>query len=100
MRIVINLLLFVLPFVLYFIWLHLKEKSPFLKEHWDRQPVVWLGLFGLVLGGGYFLYHLAYQVRDPNVIYRPARVENGVFFPAQMERRPPPAPSSPTPSSR
>ncbi len=100
MRIVINLLLFVLPFLLYFIWLHVKEKSPFLKEHWDRQPVVWLGLFGLVLGGGYFLYHLAYQVRDPNVIYRPARVENGVYFPAQMERRPPPAAPSPAPPSR
>jgi hypothetical protein len=87
MRIVLNLALFVLPFVLYIGWLHLKEKSPFLKEHWDRQPVIWLGLFGIVLGGGYFLYHLAYQVRDPNVIYRPARVENGVYHPAQMERR-------------
>ncbi|AVO45690.1 DUF6111 family protein [Phreatobacter cathodiphilus] len=87
MRIVVNLLLFVLPFVLYIGWLHLKEKSPFLKEHWERRPVIWLGLFGIVLGGGYFLYHLAYQVRDPNVIYRPARVENGVFHPARMERR-------------
>jgi drug/metabolite transporter (DMT)-like permease len=93
MRIAINLALFVLPFVLYFFWLHLKEKSPFLKEHWDRQPVVWLGLFGLVLGGGYFLYHIAYQVRDTNVIYVPARVENGVFQPARMERRLPPPPS-------
>lgn len=90
MRAVVNLFLFFLPFLLYFVWLHLKEKSPFLKEHWDRQPVVWLGIAGLALGGGYFLYHLAYQVRDPNAIYVPARVEDGVFSPARMERRPPP----------
>ncbi|QCK88323.1 hypothetical protein E8L99_22445 [Phreatobacter aquaticus] len=87
MRIAINLLLFILPFVLYVGWLHLKEQSPFLKEHWERRPVVWLGLVGILLGGGYFLYHVAYQVRDPNVIYIPARVENGVFQPARMEPR-------------
>jgi drug/metabolite transporter (DMT)-like permease len=90
MRIAINLLLFILPFVLYLGWLHLKEKSPFLKDHWERRPVVWLGLVGILLGGGYFLYHVAYQVRDPNVIYIPARVENGVFQPARMEPRPRP----------
>lgn len=92
-RILANLVLFALPFIAYVGWLHLKEKSPFLKEHWDRQPVVWLGLTGILLGGGYFFYHTAYQVRDPNVIYVPARVENGVFQPARMEPRPevPPA---------
>lgn len=88
-RILANLVLFALPFIAYVGWLHLKEKSPFLKEHWDRQPVVWLGLAGILLGGGYFLYHVTSQARETNVIYVPARVdENGVFHPARMERRP------------
>lgn len=102
MRIVVNILLFLLPFVLYVGWLHLKERSPFLKEHWDRKPVVWLGLFGLVLSGSYFLWHLSKQSNDPTAVYEPARMENGVWHPARLRPRTPaddvrPEPSRPAP---
>ncbi|QCI63481.1 DUF6111 family protein [Phreatobacter stygius] len=89
MRALVNLALFALPFLFYIGWLHLKEQNPWLKQHWDRQPVIWIGLCGVLLAGGYFLYHLAGQSRDPTAVYVPARVENGVFHPAHLAPRAP-----------
>ncbi|MGL4291416.1 MAG: DUF6111 family protein [Phreatobacter sp.] len=88
MRVLIDLALFALPFLLYVGWLQVKEQNPWLKEHWDKQPAIWVGLAGVVLAGGYLLYLVSIQSRDPTAVYVPARVENGVFYPAHLDPRP------------
>lgn len=88
MRAAINIALFFLPFLLYFVFLHLKERNPFLKEHWERRPVIWLGLAGIVLGVGGLAHSYLRQELDPSAAYVPARVVNGVLVPSHFERPP------------
>jgi len=90
MRAALNVLLFILPFILYLAWLHVKEGNAFLKKHWERGPVIWLGLFGIVLGVGGLMGSFYSQRLNPNDAYVPARVENGRFIPGHMEARPEP----------
>lgn len=89
MRIAVNVVLFLLPFAFYVVFLHLKERSPFVKEHWERRPVIWLGTFGLILSAGFFFISAMSQGLDPNAAYVPAHMENGRLVPAHMEPRPP-----------
>lgn len=89
MRILVNIALFAAPFVLYVIWLHVKEGNAFLKRHWERGPVVWIALVGLALGMGSLGYHWVRTNTDPSAVYVPSRMENGVFVPGGIEHRAP-----------
>lgn len=91
MRAILNVVLFVLPFILYVGWLHLKEGNAFLKRHWERGPVIWLGLFGILLGVGGLALQWTRQNMHPDAGYVPARIENGRFVPGHLQE---PSPGS------
>ncbi len=92
MRIALNILLALLPFLLYGGWLHLTDRSPFLRESWKQKPVAWLSILGAILFAAGLLAMQAERQYDPNAEYVPARIENGVLIPGHIGK-PPQAPA-------
>jgi hypothetical protein len=83
-RIAFQLLLFLLPFALYAVWLHLTARGWRAPEHWRGIPLIWL----FAAGGALTLASLAALALttggSTRAIYEPAHMENGVFVPGRL----------------
>ncbi|MEJ0052999.1 MAG: DUF6111 family protein [Methylovirgula sp.] len=77
-------LLFLLPFMLYAIWLLLRRATPFGRHHWGSGVVSTLTLLGLVIAViGMFAFGI---FADRHLgAYVPAHIENGVVVPGRMQ---------------
>jgi len=83
-RVVIeSVLLFLLPFGLFFVWLALRKRSPGAREEWS-PALTWLVIAGLLLVIGSFLFTFATAERRIGG-YEPAHVENGVLVPGRVQ---------------
>ena len=78
-RVLLDVLLFLLPFVLYGIYWRLSGRST------RKHP--WSSLFvcGLVLVAGSFVWWGLSEEASPNGIYVPPHVENGEVVPGRVE---------------
>jgi len=81
-----RLLLFLLPFALYAIYLHLRESD----VSKPTKPHPWTALFisGLVLVAASFLYWGITQGAGEKGVYVPPHVENGRVVPGRVETSP------------
>lgn len=84
MRLFFEICVFLLPFMLYIVILMLKKRDWKSRDEWHGKPLVILTLIGVVLA------FIALGVMETNVhrgalgeVYVPARMENGVFKPAE-----------------
>ncbi len=78
-----ELLLFVLPFVLYAVFLWATKAGVMDPESWPVSRIVWLAIFALLLVIGSFLYFANYTGSKPGGRYVPAHMENGQFVPGR-----------------
>jgi hypothetical protein len=77
-------LLFLLPFMLYAVWLLLRRMAPFGRDHWGGGVVSTLTLLGLVIAVvGMFAFGI---FADRHLgAYVPAHIENGIVVPGHMQ---------------
>jgi heme/copper-type cytochrome/quinol oxidase subunit 3 len=79
-----ELLLFVLPFVLYAVFLWATRAGVMDPESWPVSRLVTLAIVSFVLVIGSFIYFANYTGAPPGSTYVPAHIENGKFVPGQV----------------
>ncbi len=89
-RIVIqNLLLFVLPMVLYALYMawarNRARAAGALQPTWEEGPGFWLVLGGAALGVGSLVARALLGEYNPEGVYQPARVEDGRIVPGRIK---------------
>jgi Family of unknown function (DUF6111) len=79
--ILIEIGLFIAPFVIYAVWLAVTSKGMLQPSAWSIQRIVSLGIAGFVLMLGSFVIFAQFSGAPPGSTYVPAHVENGKFIP-------------------
>lgn len=76
-----EIILFLLPFVLYAVFLWATKAGVLQPESWPLSRIIWLGIaaFGLVLGS--FIYFAQFGGAPVGSTYVPAHIEDGKFVP-------------------
>ena len=75
--------LFLLPFVLYAVFLWATKTGVMEPDSWPVSRLVWLTIVALVLVIGSFIYFANYTGAPPGSRYVPAHIEDGKFVPGQ-----------------
>ena len=75
--------LFLLPFVLYAVFLWATRAGVMDPESWPLSRLAWLTIAALVLVVGSFIYFANYSGAPPGSTYVPAHIEDGKFVPGQ-----------------
>ena len=78
-----TLVLFVIPFVLYSLWLKIAQRSTLDPENWSR-PLLSLVVAGLILVALFFVGTGLFSERHLGA-YEPAHVENGRLVPGTFK---------------
>ncbi|HKA80664.1 MAG TPA: DUF6111 family protein [Xanthobacteraceae bacterium] len=81
--ILIELALFLTPFVVYAIFLWATKADVLHPDLWSLKRVVWLGIAALVLMLGSFVVLAQWGGAPPGSTYVPAHTENGKFVPGE-----------------
>jgi cytochrome c oxidase assembly factor CtaG len=76
-----EIVLFVLPFVLYVVFLWATRAGVLDVQSWPVSRLVWLLIASLTLVIGSFLYFANFTGAPPGSTYVPAHMENGRFVP-------------------
>jgi hypothetical protein len=81
-----SILLFLLPFALYFLWLGLKRRSaPGAEIPVSGKYLAILGAVGFVLAIGAFVVFTDFGGASPDAIYIPPTYENGKVVPGHFD---------------
>ena len=75
--------LFLLPFVLYAVFLWATRAGVMDPESWPLSRLAWLTIAALLLVVGSFIYFANYSGAPPGSTYVPAHIEDGKFVPGQ-----------------
>lgn len=79
-----EILLFVLPFVLYAVFLWATRAGVMDPESWPVSRLVTLAILSFALVIGSFIYFANYTGAPPGSRYVPAHIEDGKFVPGQV----------------
>jgi len=79
-----ELLLFVLPFVLYAVFLWATRAGVMDPESWPVSRLITLAIVSFLLVLGSFIYFANYTGAPPGSRYVPAHMEDGKFVPGQV----------------
>ena len=81
---VTELILFLLPFVLYAVYLLATRTNVVHPDSWPLRHLAWLFAAALLLVIGSFIYFANYTGAPVGSDYEPAHMENGKFVPQRM----------------
>jgi len=76
--------LFLLPFVIYAVFLWATRTKLLRLEAWPLPRVIWLTIVALLLVATSFVVLTEYSGAPPGSTYIPAHIENGRFVPGTM----------------
>ena len=79
-----EIVLFLVPFVLYAVFLLAMRRALFDPEHWPWSRIAWLVIAALLLMLGSFVYFANYSGAPVGREYVPAHVEDGKFVPGAI----------------
>lgn len=86
MRIIlVNLLLLILPFVLYYFYAKAHKPGMTFGEVFSAQPVMWLVAAGGLLMFTYIAFQIDFDGDARDGSYLPPRVENGKLLPGEVK---------------
>ena len=80
-----EVILFLLPFVLYGVFLWATKAGVMHPDSWPLARVAWLVIAALALMLGSFIYFANYSGAPVGTTYVPAHMENGKFVPGQTK---------------
>jgi len=78
-----EVVLFLLPFVLYGVFLWATKAGVLHPDSWQLSRIAWLVIASLLLMLGSFIYFANYTGAPPGSTYVPAHMEGGKFVPGQ-----------------
>jgi hypothetical protein len=81
---VTEVVLFVLPFVLYAVFLWATRAGVMDPESWPVSRLITLAIVAFLLVIGSFVYFANYTGAPPGSTYVPAHMENGKFVPGRV----------------
>ncbi|MEJ8572253.1 DUF6111 family protein [Microbaculum marinum] len=81
----LQLFLFLLPFAGYAMYLYFSRLDPMRRESWERSPIYWLVILGLVLTIIGFLLTATFTGAPPEATYKPAELRDGRIQPGNIE---------------
>jgi hypothetical protein len=80
-----EVILFLLPFVLYGVFLWATKAGVMQLDSWPISRIAWLLIASLALVVGSFIYFAHFSGAPPGSTYVPAHMENGKFVPGQTK---------------
>ena len=80
-----EIILFLMPFVLYGVFLWATKAGVMHPDSWPLSRIAWLVIVALALVAGSFIYFANYGGAPPGETYVPAHMENGKFVPGQTK---------------
>lgn len=80
-----EVILFLLPFVLYGVFLWATKAGVMQPDSWPISRIAWLLMAALALVVGSFIYFAHFSGAPPGSTYVPAHIENGKFVPGQTK---------------
>jgi len=80
-----EIILFLMPFVLYGVFLWATKAGVMHPDSWPLSRIAWLLITALVLMVGSFIYFANYSGAPPGATYVPAHIEDGKFVPGQTK---------------
>ena len=80
-----EIVLFLLPFVLYGVFLWATKAGVMHPDSWPLSRIAWLLIAALALMVGSFIYFANYSGAPVGTTYVPAHMENGKFVPGQTK---------------
>jgi Family of unknown function (DUF6111) len=83
--VLIELLLFLAPFVFYIVYLWVTKASTLDRNAWPLKHVLSLAIVALTLVLGSFIYFAHYTGTPPGSTYVPAHIENGKLIPETVK---------------
>ncbi|MEE9587598.1 MAG: DUF6111 family protein [Hyphomicrobiaceae bacterium] len=83
--VLINILLFLLPLLLYvlYVWLARRELPP--GAVLDDAPILWLLIAGTVLVIAALIFFISFEGAPPGGVYHPPSFNNGRIEPGRIE---------------
>lgn len=81
----VQLAFFLLPFVLYGFYLYFTRVDPLDRASWERGPIYWLAIAGLLLVIGVFVATATFSGAPPGAEYTPAQLRDGRIEPGRLE---------------
>lgn len=81
-----EIILFVLPFVLYVVFLWATNAGVLHPDSWPLSRIAWLAMAALVLVLGSFLYFAHFSGAPVGSEYVPAHMEDGKFVPGTIKK--------------
>jgi hypothetical protein len=83
--VVLDVLLFLLPFAGYAVWLVMTRGSLANATDWQIRTIAYLGIAGAVLLVGTLIIFVTFQTSPPGHEYEPAQMEDGKIVPGHFE---------------
>ena len=80
-----EIVLFLMPFVLYGVFLWATKAGVMQPDSWPLSRIAWLLMAALALVVGSFIYFAHFSGAPPGSTYVPAHIENGKFVPGQTK---------------
>jgi len=80
-----EIILFVMPFVLYVVFLWATNAGVLHPDSWPLSRIAWLAMAALILVLGSFLYFAYFAGAPVGSEYVPAHMEDGKFVPGTMK---------------
>ncbi len=80
-----EIILFLMPFVLYGVFLWATKAGVMHPDSWPLSRIAWLVIAALGLMLGSFIYFANYSGAPVGTTYVPAHMENGKFVPGQTK---------------
>ncbi|TCT13601.1 hypothetical protein EDC22_101471 [Tepidamorphus gemmatus] len=80
-----QLALFLLPFVVYGLYLYFSRVDPLDRASWKGGPVYWLAIAGLLIAIAAFVLTATYSGAPPGADYTPAQLRDGRIEPGRLE---------------
>lgn len=84
--VLINLLLFLLPFAIYMGFVMFRQPGRTQDEIWRDAPILWLMGAGTALVIGVMVFFVSFNREPTDGTYRPAEIRDGKIVPGQIER--------------
>ena len=83
--IALELFLFLLPFIGYGFYLYFSRLDPMQRESWERSPIYWLVIGGLLLMIVGFVLTATFSGAPTDATYTPAELRDGRIEPGHIE---------------
>jgi hypothetical protein len=83
--ILLELVLFLLPFIGYAFYLYFSRIDPMKRQSWVDSPIYWMAIGGLLLMIAGFVLTATFSGAPTDASYKPAQLRDGKILPGHID---------------